>query len=521
VIVRSPLPDVILSDKPFTEFVLGDVDDHSARAAFSDGVSGRTLTFGDVRDLVHQMAGGLAERGFAAHDVLALMAPNVPEYAVAFHAAAVAGGAVTTINPSYTAGEVHRQLAHSCASFLITTAACLPVARAAAADMMVRHIYVLDDAADSPAVTDLLARPLAQISVDPFTDVVALPYSSGTTGQPKGVMLTHHNLSANIAQCRHALPHADGDVALAVLPFFHIYGMQVLMNGPLAAGCTVVTLPRFDLRRALELIEQWRVTRFFVVPPIVHALATDPLVDDYDLSSLRLVNSGAAPLSAEVAARAGDRIGCTIVQGYGMTELSPVTHATPPHDVRPGSVGVTVSNAECRIVADGHDQPVGGTGELWVRGPMVMKGYLDDPRATAEIVDADGWLHTGDVGRFDAAGHLYIVDRLKELIKVSGFQVAPAELEAILLAHPAIVDAAVVGVPDARTGEGPAAFVVRAPHASNLSEHDVTDHVARSAATYKRLRSVTFLEAIPRSASGKILRRELRSSAVTVASEAG
>jgi 4-coumarate--CoA ligase len=325
-------------------------------------------------------------------------------------------------------------------------------------------------------------------------------------------MLTHHNLVANICQCDHAIVYTpDGEVALAFLPFFHIYGMQVLMNGLLANGVTVVTLPRFDLDQALGLVQQHRISRFFAVPPVVLALAKHPAVDNYDLSSLKQVFSGAAPLGGEIALEASARIGCEVVQGYGMTELSPVSHTTPPGMFKSGSSGVTVSNTESRIVdpETGEDQPVGGTGELWVRGPQVMKGYLNNPEATAATIDADGWLHTGDVAVIDEDGHMTVVDRVKELIKYNGFQVPPAELEALLITHPAILDVAVIGIPDDSAGELPKAFVVRAP-GTEIDEDAVKDFVREHVASYKQIRLVEFVAEIPKSASGKILRRMLR-----------
>ena len=324
-------------------------------------------------------------------------------------------------------------------------------------------------------------------------------------------MLTHTNLVANLVQCEGALDVQDGEVVLAVLPFFHIYGMQVLMNFFLSRGSTIVTVPRFDLQQCLELIQQHRITRLFAVPPIVLALAKHPLVDQYDLSSLRQVFSGAAPLGAELAQEASNRINCEVVQGYGMTEMSPVSHVTRMGGFKPGTCGVTVANTECRIVdaEGGEDQGVGAVGELWVRGPQVMKGYLNNPEATAETIDADGWLHTGDVAFIDEDGHMTIVDRVKELIKYKGFQVAPAELEALLLTHPSIADAAVVGVPDEEAGERPRAFVV-VKEGQQLSAEDVTAFTAEHVATYKVIHDVVFTDAIPKSASGKILRRLLR-----------
>jgi acyl-CoA synthetase (AMP-forming)/AMP-acid ligase II len=283
------------------------------------------------------------------------------------------------------------------------------------------------------------------------------------------------------------------------------------MNVGLQAGGTIVTMPRFDLEMFLRLHAEHGITRTFVAPPIVVALAKHPAVDGVDLSSLRQVVSGAAPLSAELAAEASTRLGVEIVQGYGMTEMSPVSHFTRPGQYRPGSVGVAVAGTEHRVVdpVTGEDLGVDADGELWVRGPQVMAGYLGDEEATAATLDADGWLHTGDIGHVDADGHLYVVDRLKELIKVSGFQVAPAELEALLLTHPDVTDAAVVGVADETAGERPVGHVVLRPDASATAD-DVRAYVAERTATYKHLHELRVVEAIPKSASGKILRRVLR-----------
>ena len=296
-----------------------------------------------------------------------------------------------------------------------------------------------------------------------------------------------------------------------MLPFFHIYGMQVLMNTGLRAGTTIITMPRFDLEEFLRLHQEYGVTRSFVAPPIVVALAKHPIVDNYDLSKLEQVFSGAAPLSAELSLEAGARLGCDIVQGFGMTELSPVSHLTPPGMFKPGSCGVTAPNTQSRIIdpETGADLGVDASGELLVRGPQVMIGYLNNPEATESTIDADGWLRTGDIGYIDSDGHLFIVDRLKELIKYNGFQVPPAELEALLLTHPAVADAAVVGRPDEAAGEIPVAYVVLRQEGM-ASGQEIQDFVAGQVAHYKQIREVIFIDAIPKSASGKILRRLLR-----------
>lgn len=508
----SPLPAVDIPVAPVTEFVLRRVNDHPEKPALIDGTTGRTYSFAELSDVIHRLAGGLVARGFAPGDTLALMAPNLPEYAIIFHAVAVAGGVVTTVNPTYGADEVAFQLRDAGATELVTVGMFAEVAKEAITGTEISEVITIDGVAGTTALDSIFGDPIQQSPVNPVDDVVVLPYSSGTTGLPKGVMLTHHNLVANICQCDHAIVYQpDGEVALAFLPFFHIYGMQVLMNGLLANGVTVVTLPRFDLDQALSLVQEHRITRFFAVPPVVLALAKHPAVDSYDLSSLVQVFSGAAPLGAEIAMEAEKRIGCEVVQGYGMTELSPVSHATPPGMFKAGSSGVTVSNTESRIVDPdtGEDQPFGERGELWVRGPQVMKGYLNNPEATAATLDSDGWLHTGDVAIIDEDHHMTIVDRVKELIKYNGFQVPPAELEALLITHPEVNDVAVIGIPDESAGELPKAFIVRSP-GSEVTAEDLQAFVAEHVASYKHIRLVEFIDEIPKSASGKILRRLLR-----------
>jgi acyl-CoA synthetase (AMP-forming)/AMP-acid ligase II len=507
--IGSPFPDVEVPDVALTPFVLERARRLAGRPALIDGPTGRSLTFAQVDDRVRRLAGGLAARGFGPGDTLALMAPNMPEYAVAFHGTILAGGTVTTINPTYTVDEIAYQLADARARFLVTVGPVLEQARAAAARTGVEEVFVIGDETFAGL---LEADPVGDdhVAIDPANDVAALPYSSGTTGHPKGVMLTHRNLVANLQQVRAVIPTGEHDVLMGVLPFFHIYGMTVILNNALRSGATVVTMPRFDLETFLRLIEEHRVTRAFVVPPIALALAKHPLVDRFDLSSLDLVLSGAAPLGEELERACAERLGCRVAQGYGMTESSPVSHAIPHPGglVRPGSIGPCVPNLECRIVdlATGEDAPAGEPGELWMRGPNVMKGYLNNPQATAETIDADGWLHTGDIAVVDEDGYFTIVDRVKELIKVKGFQVPPAELEALLITHPRVADVAVIGIPDPECGEVPKAYVVLSGEAS---ADELMQFVAERVASYKRIRAVEVVDEIPKSASGKILRRVL------------
>jgi 4-coumarate--CoA ligase len=487
----------------------------AGKVAFIDAVTGRTTTYLEFEDAVRRQAGGWLERGLAKGEVVAVMAPNCPEYGVTFHGVALAGGVLTTVNPTYTAGEVHHQLVDSGATRLVTVPMFLETATTAIEGSAVKEVYVIGDADGYESIGALAGTPLAdQVPVE-VDDVVVLPYSSGTTGLAKGVMLTHRNLVSNIEQTLATVAVNETDAFVAVLPFFHIYGMQVLLNTGLRAGATIVTMPRFDLEQFLSLHQEHHLTRAFVAPPMVVALAKHPVVDNYDLSSLRWVLSGAAPLSADLAIECGQRLGCEVVQGYGMTELSPVSHATPDGKFKPGSVGVTVPNTEVNIVDPATGSPLGidQDGEVWIRGPQVMKGYLNNDAATKSTIDGDGWLHTGDIGHIDADGHLFVVDRLKELIKYKGFQVPPAELEALLLTHPQIADAAVIGLPDDEAGEIPAAYVVL-KQGQTATAADIQAFVADKVASYKQVREVTFIDAVPKSASGKILRRVLRDRAM-------
>jgi acyl-CoA synthetase (AMP-forming)/AMP-acid ligase II len=507
-IFRSPLGDVDVPPVTLPSFVLEHAEERGDRPAIVDGPTGRVLSHGEVARGVRSLAAGLAARGFGRGDVLALCAPNTPEYAVAFHAAAALGGVVTTINPAYTADEIGFQLRDAGAKLVVAGAAFADRVREAGAAE--DDVLVLGE----PSFDDLLADaspPPRPDAADP-DDLVALPYSSGTTGLPKGVMLTHRNVVANLCQVRGVQPLTEDDTVIGVLPFFHIYGMTVIMNQALRVGATVVTMPRFDLEAYLDLLERHRVTKAHLVPPIVLALAKHPTVEGRDLSSLQWINSGAAPLSAELAAACAERLGCLVVQGYGLTETSPVTHAVPVGraENRPGSIGPAAPSTECRVVdvSSGEDLGPGEDGEVWIRGPQVMRGYLGADEATAGTLDDEGWLHTGDIGHADEDGWFFIVDRLKELIKVKGFQVAPAELEAVLLDHPDVADAAVVASPDDEAGEVPKAYVVPAGDAS-LDAEDLKAFVAARVASYKQLRRVEVTDAIPKSASGKVLRRVL------------
>lgn len=514
-IIRNPYPEISIPNVPFTDFVYQRAETLSDKAALIDGPSGRTLTYGQVVGAIQLVAASLAQRGFGKGDVFAIYSPNVPEYAVAFHAVATLGGIVTTANPLYTPHELAHQLNDANAQYLLTVPPFLEQAQEAAAMANIKEIFVFGEAEGATPFATLLQSDgnVPDVDIQP-DDVVALPYSSGTTGLPKGVMLTHRNLIANVAQLA-ALPDdpctvKEDDVLMGILPFYHIYGMIVVMCYALHVGGTIITMPRFDMEQFLSLIQQYKITYANLVPPIVLGLAKHPLVDQYDLSSLRTIVSGAAPLGAELEQECSRRIDVVLAQGYGMTEASPVTHfrLIEAGASKGGSIGPAIPNTECKIadLVSGDALATGEEGEVWVRGPQVMKGYLNNPTATRNTVDEDGWLHTGDIGYVDEDGYFYIVDRLKELIKYKGMQVAPAEIEATLVTHPAIADAAVIGKADEEAGEVPKAFVVLKDEAT---AEEIMAFIAERVAPHKRVREVAIVEQIPKSSSGKILRRVL------------
>ncbi|MFC8825617.1 4-coumarate--CoA ligase family protein [Streptomyces sp. NPDC057137] len=524
-IFHSEYANIEAVDRPIHEAVLGRAAEFGDAVALVDGTdSGTTVTYAQLDVFHRRIAAALTEAGLRKGDVLALHSPNSVAYPVAFYGATRAGASVTTVHPLSTAEEFAKQLRDSSARWIVTVSPLLEVARRSAELVGgIQETFVCDRAPGHRSVLDMIAtEPTAtpgtetDVEIDPAEDIAALPYSSGTTGTPKGVMLTHRSIATNLAQLDPVIPMRPGDRILAVLPFFHIYGLTALMNAPLRTGATVVVLPRFDLDQFLGAIEKHRINGLYVAPPIVLALAKHPAVARYDLSSLDYIVCSAAPLDSRLAEACSARLGLPPVrQAYGMTELSPGTHVVPLDVDNPpaGAVGKLLPSTEMRIVSlddPGTDAPEGATGEVLIRGPQVMKGYLGQPEETAHMIDTDGWVHTGDVGRVDADGWLFVVDRVKELIKYKGFQVAPADLEALLLTHESIADAAVIGVYDEDGNEIPKAYVVRQPTAPGLTEADVMAYVAEHVAPHKKVRRVEFIGGVPRAVSGKILRRELR-----------
>jgi len=473
------------------------------RPALVDAADGRTIRYGDLAAAARRTAAGLAARGFGPGDVLAVYSPNVPEFVVAVLGAAMTGGAITTANPLYTAAELAAQLRDSGARILVTTPPFADRATEAASAAGVEAVLGFGDLAAGGE------PPAVDVAPD---DVVLLPYSSGTTGLPKGVEITHRAAVAQLAQIEPMLALGPADTVLAVAPMYHCMGLIVVVANALAQGATVVTMMRFAFEPFLQAMQDHRVTATVIAPPIALGLARHPAVDAYDLSALRWVGCGAAPLDAVTEETCARRLDCLVGQGYGMSEATAAIAVVPtpePERIVRGSVGELLPGTDARIVDPdtGADLGAGAEGELLVRGPQLMRGYRGRPEATAATIDADGWLHTGDLATVEAGGVVRITDRLKELIKVKGFQVAPAELEGLLCSHPAVADAAVVGVPDEAAGERPKAFVVTRGAAM---PDEVMTWMAERVAPHKRLCAVEVVDEIPKLPSGKILRRVLR-----------
>jgi acyl-CoA synthetase (AMP-forming)/AMP-acid ligase II len=501
----------VIPDLTLPQFVLGAAHRRGSKRALVDAATGRELSYAGLADAVREAGAGLSARGVRAGDVLALCAPSCIEFAVAWYATTSIGAIVTTVNPQCTGDEISRQLRQTGARWLVATSGLVEqkLRGVIPGTAIVETFMIGGPVAGTIPFASLRAAGPAPAAPVSAADVALLPTSSGTTGLPKSVELTHRNLVASLCQTRLVHRVTEDDVVIAALPLFHIYGLQITLNLVLLAGATVIILPRFELEAFLRAVEDHGITRAEVVPPMVLGLVTADVVDDYDLSTLRLITSAAAPLGADLARACARRLGCRVKQAFGMTEVSGGTHFAPDTGPdRPDSVGPAAPGVECRIVDPGTGAGLrpGEPGELLVRTAGAMRGYLGDRDATAATIDPDGWVHTGDIVTAGEDGWFFVTDRVKELIKYKGYQVAPAELEAVLLTHPAVADAAVVRRPDALAGEVPKAFVVlRAP----ASAQELTAWVAERVASYKRVRQVEFTDSIPRSPAGKILRRLL------------
>lgn len=491
------------------------------KTALLDSSCNRHFTYAEYGQHVESLARGLVAAGLAPGEIVAIFLPNSWEFAITYHAATLAGGIPTLLNPAYREREVRFQLENSGATFLITDGPLLEGVNLAGLPAL-RRVFTIRSSFPGTEDFATLLKPTSAALPQPAASsqeiIAALPYSSGTTGLPKGVMLSHYNLVSNVYQLLgpNGTPLVPDDVMLCFLPLYHIYGLTVGLTTSLTLGATLVLMPRFDIKKLCLLMIQEGVTMMPMVPPAINALCQAAEAGIFPKNhKIRWIKSGAAPLAPELARRLGDLTGIPINQGYGMTEASPVTHVgylTPPEMYRPAAIGQPLALTDCRVL-DLNDNEVapGEPGELVMRGPQFMLGYWKEPEATAAVL-RDGWYYSGDIVRTDADGFYYVLDRCKEMIKYKGFPVAPAEVESVLLEHPAVRDCGVVAKPDAEAGEIPCAFVVvrEGYSPSDALDKQLRDFVADRLSHHKQPREIRFVEAVPRTPSGKILRRDLR-----------
>ncbi|EXJ72878.1 uncharacterized protein A1O5_04026 [Cladophialophora psammophila CBS 110553] len=534
---QSLLPPIDIPDADIWEFLF----ERPGRAfpdhhiILTDSLTKAQHTFGEIRTDALQFAKTLKSRyGWNKGDVLAIYSPNCAAMSVLIWGCLAVGGVVSTINPSYNAEELTFQIQDTRARLIAVYPELVNTVREAIREFKLdMEILLLDQAtskecANIPTLSSVLdnavvskeERSTWRKSIVPSQDLAFLIYSSGTTGRPKGVMLTHRNIVANILQISSVEgPNLswEADKVLGFLPLYHIYGLTCLLHRSLYSGVPLVIMPKFDLEAFCSLVMTHKVTYAYVAPPVLVMLSKHPIVTNFDLSSLRMMNSGAAPLTRELVENVYTRLNLRVKQGYGLTETSPTTHLQLWSDWNNpiGSVGQLLPNMTAKIMLpDGKEAPLGEAGEIWLRGPNIFKGYFRNDIATKDSLTSDGYFKTGDVGYQNSMGLFFITDRLKELIKYNGFQVPPAELEGILISHPKVSDVATLGIYDKeRATEIPCAFGVPTDGVVGdaLLAKEIVQWLAKRVAPHKRLRGgFHWVEAIPKSAAGKILRKDLR-----------
>lgn len=503
-IFRSPWPPIAPPTHSICDEILKPALQWGDKPAIIQAETGEILTYRQLVEGADRVAAGLARAELTPGQPVALALPNTIDFALAWFGALRAGAWLVPMNPAYTPAEMEYQVRDSGARHLIAGPEC-----AAALSHTVDHAFSTDgtwrDLLDCQSPPPPVRRG--------HNDLAALPYSSGTTGKPKGVMLTHANVIANIRQAWGADEIRHDDLIVNIMPVYHAAGLVYVLHSYLGRGATVVLMRRFDLEAWLAANQRYAATILGVPPPVVLAVAKSPLWDRFRLHTIQRAACGAAPLGADLQRTFEERTGLVLHQIWGMTEGSALLSVDVDDRARRklGSCGYLMPSSEARVMDIASDRELGPheAGEIWLRGPNVMQGYWKQPQATADTLLGDGWMRTGDIGYFDADGCVYLVDRLKELIKYKALQVAPAELEDILQSHPAVRDAAVIGAPDEAAGEIPLAFVVRRDGAALLAE-DLIEYVAARVAPHKKVRAVEFIDQIPKSPTGKILRRVLK-----------
>ncbi|XP_018306977.1 4-coumarate--CoA ligase 1 [Mycetomoellerius zeteki] len=531
-IIMSPYGEVSYPETLIHEFVWNNSENYPNHIALECGINGKKYTFAQAKDATSYIGRSLRNMGLKKGDVVAIVAPNFPDTILSFLGTLSGGFIVTTVNPMYTVEEMMTQLLKVNAKAIITSISVASTALAAKRACLSHEtpFIVIDDKIGSMPegsipFSDLITRgkSLPPVNQDRTCDDIAvLPFSSGTTGLPKGVMLRHRNLVSNIMMVQSSIDifrfptNTFQEVIPAMLPFFHIYGMNAQILPRLSFGAKIITIPKFVPETFIDVLEKNKVTALFCVPPIVLFLTASPLVKKHHFDHIHLIMSGAAPLAKTDVDRFYEKYNidskiCEFRQGYGLTETGPVDFIECGEKY--SSIGHNIASCQVRLVDITTKKDIstnGQTGELWVKGPHIMKGYLNDEDATKNVLTEDGWLKTGDIAYYDEDFDFYITDRLKELIKVKGFQVPPAELEALLRTHPDVEEAAVIGIPHERYGEVPKAFVV-VKESKKSTEEDIKNFIKGKVSEYKQLRGgITFVDNIPKNPSGKILRSKMK-----------
>ncbi|GAB4828413.1 4-coumarate--CoA ligase-like 5 [Ancistrocladus abbreviatus] len=494
---------------------------HHGTTAFIDASTGQGITFSDFWRGVDSVSSSLSSMGVRKGHIILLLSPNSILFPIVCLSVMSLGAIITTTNPLNTKSEIAKQIADSKPFLAFIIPQLLPkISDSNLPVILVGDLIEFPGVKILTTLKELMKTPPSEARFKERVtqdDTATLLYSSGTTGASKGVVSSHRNLIAmtQVIVSRLDMDGREAHVFVCTVPMFHIYGLAVFATGLLAAGATMVVLPKFEMGDVLSAISHYGVTNFPLVPPILVAMVNnaEAIKRRYDLRSLKYVLCGGAPLSKEVAEGFVEKYpGVAILQGYGLTESAGIGASVDSieESKRYGTPGLLAPSMEAKIVEPetGEALPVNRTGELWLRGPTIMKGYFRNAEATAATLDSNGWLRTGDLCYINEDGYIFVVDRLKELIKYKGYQIPPAELEALLLTHPEIEDAAVIPFPDQEVGQFPMAYVVRKP-GSILSENAVMDFVAKQVAPYKRIRRVEFIDAITKNASGKILRKDL------------
>ncbi|XP_068240606.1 uncharacterized protein [Palaemon carinicauda] len=519
---QPPIPAM-----PLASMVFQDTHKWDMNTAVECGLTGRNYTYGKLRDLTWRFGGWLQKWNKNSNPTVAILSPNTPEYPIVYFGTIAAGGIVTTINATYTPEEIANQLSDSGAQLLVVESIMEPLADAAL-QLLRSDIPIIVNGKSARGrpnlqeiVTDVNTPFASDMEYNP--DLVAiLPYSSGTTGKPKGVELTHSALNAGFTMCHFPealnIGMAEGsrqEILMGLMPFFHIYGIMVFLISGLRQGAKIVTLPKFDPTTFISVLKMKKMTVLHTVPPLLQFIALSPEVTPEYLSQVNIVMCGAAPVPAMAATALKKKAGPNLrfQEAFAMTETL-CTHMTPKGGEKIGYCGRLVPYAKAKIIdlKTGTSLPPGSKGELCIKAPSLMTGYHNNPEATKNTIDESGWLHTGDVAICDEDGYFSVVDRIKELIKVKGLQVAPSELEDILLDHPGVADVGVIGIPDDRAGEVPRAYIV--PRQKNLSGKEIQSFLENRVAPHKKLAGgVKFVEALPKSATGKLLRRELKKMA--------